>query len=180
MACLLPSLSYWAYFVSLPVVLVTSKQFFLPDRLRPQQGLHYLVRAFLRVRVNVCDKHFPICAHAAWNCVFAFFSCCIIIIFWWAYQVGNLSECAETPDILFSVCANLLRGLEKLKSVKKSTFAWYFSDLVEAIYRVRMNVCDIYFSTCAHAVRSACFLRFLCCKIIIIQWSFLSVNSQMR
>ena len=39
--------------------------------------LHYfsdLVKAFLRVRMNVCDLHFAICAHAARKCVFAFVS----------------------------------------------------------------------------------------------------------
>ena len=59
------------------------------------------------VRINVCDKQFPLCAQAAWNVYFQFFSlssCCSFIIFGWPRQSVNLSECPKHL-ILFSVNA---------------------------------------------------------------------------
>lgn len=37
--------------------------------------------------------------------LFFFFLLCYIIIFWWHRESTNLSECAETYDIFFRVCA---------------------------------------------------------------------------
>lgn len=57
-------------------------------------GIFFLSMRARSVKLRVCFYFF-------------FFLLCYIIILWWPRESTNLSECAETYDIFFRVCARV-------------------------------------------------------------------------